>query len=310
MSKIKVMGHVPPDTDSTCAPIVYSWYLNTHRNKNSEPVISGRMNNEATYVLNYFGVSAPRNIESFSEGDKVVLVDTNNPDELAKGYDKVEVIEIIDHHKLAGLRTINPVNITIRPYACTTTVIWDLMHEDARTSIPKDMAGLMLACIISDTLEFRSPTTTPYDVEVALRLAEISGVNIEELAFGMFAAKSDLSSMSINQILLTDHKDFEFSGKKYKLAVLETTDPVQALSKINELKAEMIKIKQENDLEGVFFFVIDILNQEAKLIVNTDQEKAIAEKAFGIAWEGDYLTLPGIVSRKKQIAPSIEKAVM
>jgi len=310
MSKIKVMGHVPPDTDSTCAPIVYSWYLNNYKNSDSEPVVSGKMNNEAVFVLKHFGVNVPLSIESLQEGDRLVLVDTNNPEELVKGYNNAEIIEIIDHHKLAGLTTINPTNITIRPYACTTTVIWDLMTEKARNELPKDMAGLMLACIVSDTLQFRSPTTTEYDKEVALKLEQISGENMNDLATAMFAAKSDLSTLSIKEILLADHKDFDFSGKKYKLAVLETTDPMQALSKMTELKAEMVKVKEEGNLEGVFLFVVDIINLEAKLLVNTDEEKAIAERAFGKQWDGDYLTLPGVVSRKKQIAPKIEKAVM
>lgn len=310
MAKVKVMGHVPPDTDSTCAPIVYSWFLNNYKNIDSEPAISGKVNNEAAFVLNHFGVKVPESIETLNEGDKLVLVDTNNPEELVSGYEKADILEIIDHHKLSGLSTINPTTITIRPYACTTTVMWELMHEDARDNLPKDMAGLMLACILSDTLHFRSPTTTAYDKEVAEILAEKAGVNMEELASGMFAAKSDLSGLSARDILLTDHKDFDFGGEKYKLAVLETTDPTQALNKMEEIKEEMLNVKNEDGLSGVFFFVVDILNLEAKLVVNTDEEKAIAARAFGKTWDGEFLTLEGVVSRKKQIAPNIEKAVM
>lgn len=310
MAKVKVMGHVPPDTDSTCAPIVYSWFLNNHRNIDSEPVISGKINNEAAFVLNHFGVEVPESIEALNEGDKLVLVDTNNPEELVAGYEKADILEIIDHHKLSGLSTINPTTITIRPYACTTTVMWELMHEDARNSLPKNMAGLMLACILSDTLQFRSPTTTPYDREVAEILAAKAGESMDELSAGMFAAKSDLSGLTARDILLTDHKDFDFGGKKYKLAVLETTDTTQAFNIMSEIKEEMTIVKNEDGLAGVFFFVVDILNLEAKLVVNTDKEKAIAEKAFGKTWDGEHLTLQGVVSRKKQIAPNIERAVM
>lgn len=310
MANVKVMGHVPPDTDSTCAPIVYSWYLNNYKNLDSEPVISGKMNGEAVFVLKHFGVETPKSIETLMEGDKLVLVDTNNPEELVNGFEKAEILEIIDHHKLSGLTTPNPIDVTIRPYACTTTVIWDVMTPEARNSLPKEIAGLMLACILSDTLQFRSPTTTEFDKDVALKLADIAEVNIDELANGMFAAKSDLNGLTIREILLTDHKDFDFGGKKYKLAVLETTDPSQALGKMAELKEEMLKVKAEGSLAGVFFFVVDILNLESKLVVNTDEEKSIAERAFGKTWDSEYLTLPGVVSRKKQIAPNIEKAVM
>jgi manganese-dependent inorganic pyrophosphatase len=310
MSTYKVMGHCPPDTDSTCSPIVYAWYLREFKNTDAQAYIGGAPNREAEFVLNHFGVETPELISEVAEGDKLVLVDTNNPEELIAGWDKAEIVEILDHHKLFGLKTPNPINVTIRNYGSMPTVLWERMY-DAHNALPKHIAGLMLACLLSDTLKFTSPTTTEYDKQVGLKLAEIAGVDIDELAAGMFAAKSNLSGMSPRDVLLTDAKDFDYNGQVFKLAVLETTDPNQALAMRSELEAEMEILKQEEKLAGVLFFVVDIVKSEAKLFVTSDVEKQVAQKAFSANFDDTgIMHLPGVVSRKKQIAPVIEKAVL
>jgi len=307
---IKVLGHKNPDTDSTCSPIVYAWFLNEFRNLEAEAVVLGELNKEAQFVLNHFGVVAPRQISSVGEGDKLVILDTNNPDELVEGYQLAEILEIIDHHKLQGLKTSNITNVTIRTYGSVPTVLWELMAE-AHSNLPRHIAGLMLAPIISDTLKFTSPTTTGQDREVADILAQIAEIDIDTFAAELFAAKSDLTGMSAEQILTTDSKDFDFGGKIYKLAVLETTAPVKALEMRAELVSEIETIKSRENLAGMMFFVVDIINSAAHLFVSSEHEAQIARKAFNADFdESGMMHLPGVVSRKKQIAPMVEKAVL
>lgn len=305
---VKVIGHINPDTDSTCSPIVYAWYLNQFRNTEAKAFVADSPSREAQFVLEYFGVEAPDTLTEFAEGDQIVLIDTNNPEELITGWDKGEILEIIDHHKLQGLKTSNIPTVTIRSYGSVPTVMWELVAE-AQDNLPKHIAGLMLAPIISDTLKFTSPTTTGKDREVADKLAEIAGVDIEEFATQMFAAKSNLEGMSATDILTTDSKDFDFGGRIFKLAVLETTDPAQALGMREELKAEIENIKQAEGLAGMMFFIVDIVKSEAHLFVTSDIETEIAKKAFNTDFDSEgIMHLPGVVSRKKQIAPMVEKA--
>jgi manganese-dependent inorganic pyrophosphatase len=307
MAEIKVMGHVPPDTDSVCSPIVYAWYLK-QTGVDAKAVIAGKLNKETQFLLQHFNVPQPEMITEVNETDQLVLLDTNNPEELISGYEKATIIEVIDHHKLAGLTTPAPLRVTIRPYACVATVLFDMLDEKIAMQMPKDIAGLMLAAILSDTLKFTSPTTTDRDREAAKVIADHTGINVDELATQMFAAKSNLEGMSAYDILTSDHKNFKFGENTYKVAVLETTDPQQSLSRKAELLTEMQNIKTNENLAGVFFFVVDILKTEATLIVSDEELRVLAEKAFGQAWNEDTMYLPGVVSRKKQIIPPLEKA--
>lgn len=306
---LKVIGHINPDTDSTCSPIVYAWYLKEQQGIDAQAFLSGEPNKEALFVLEKFGIEKPEIISEFAENDKLVVIDTNNPDELLPGHDEAEIVELIDHHKLAGLTTDSPLKITMIPLACSATVLWEVMGLDKRDSLPKEIAGLMLAAIVSDTLKFSSPTTTDRDREVAEKLAEIAEVDINTLAEDMFAAKSDLTGMSAKDILFSDSKVYEMNGKKARMSVLETTAPENALAMKAEIEAAVSEIKSEEGLDAVFFFVVDIMNNASTLLLFTDEEQGIAEKAFEKTFDGDELFLEGVVSRKKQMVPKIENVI-
>ncbi len=307
MAQIKVMGHCPPDTDSTCSPIAYAWFLKNHKGLDAEAVVGGDLNKEAQFVLSHFGVPAPQRIDSVAEGEKLVLIDTNNPEELISGWDKAEIIEIIDHHKLYGLKTPNIPNVTVRTYGCVATVLWELMKE-AQDSLPKEIAGIMAACIISDTLNLTSPTTTDTDRATLGRLVTLSGIDKNGFASDMFTAKSNLDGLTSEQILLTDAKDFKFGENLYKIAVLETTNPQQALEKRVELEGAMNTLKTKENLAGMMFFVIDIVMSNAVLLVSSQADLELAQKAFNVAPDPTgVIVLPGVVSRKKQIVPAFEK---
>lgn len=306
MAKIAI-GHMNPDTDTVCSPLAYSWFLNDKFNLGIEAYVSGKLNKETQFVLQKFGLETPKVLEKFAEGDEVTLLDTNNPDELIGGIESAKIVEIVDHHKLiGGLTTNEPLKVFMKPVACTATLVWQIMNSSGVTELPKEIAGIMLCAILSDTLKFTSPTTTEEDKKAAEELKSICKEDIDKLADAMFAAKSDLSGMTNKDILTVDSKVFPMGDKEVRISVLETTNPQNALGIKSDLVEEMISIKKSEKSDHFFFFVIDILKSEATLLVTDDSEKKIAEEAFGMRFNDDVLMLPGVVSRKKQIVPQLE----
>lgn len=300
-----VFGHKSPDTDSTGSPIIWAWYLNEVKGIPAEAMLLGEPNTEAAFVLMRWTVDKPRIIEDVAPGQPCIVVDTNNPAELPAGIRAADIRQIIDHHKLAGgLETRGPIDITMRPLACTATILYDLMGDDT-AKMPDHIRALMLSCILSDTLEFRSPTTTDHDREVAMDLAHELGVSIPDYAAEMFAAKSDVSAHSDAELLRMDSKAYDVAGKSMRISVLETTAPEVVLERKPGLMAAMEEVAREDDVEQVLLFVIDILNEEATLLVPNDLVREIAETSFAVRVEGDTVVLPGVVSRKKQIIPNL-----
>ncbi len=303
---IKVFGHKSPDTDSTGSPIIWAWYLNECRGTPAEARLLGEPNSEALFVLSRWNLDKPEFLEDVGEGDTCVIVDTNNVAELPAGVNDASVVEVIDHHMLqGGLKTKGPINITIRPVACTATIMHDLMGADAE-KMPNDIKGAMLSCILSDTLEFRSPTTTDVDRQLATQLAAELGLSIPDYAAEMFAAKSDVSSYSDAELLRMDSKEYEVDGKKFRVSVLETTSPSTVLSRKSGLMDDMVTVAEEDGVDQVLFFLVDILSEEAILFVPNDLVKTVAEKSFGVTVDSDLVGLPGVVSRKKQIIPALK----
>nr|WP_319949453.1 manganese-dependent inorganic pyrophosphatase [uncultured Shimia sp.] len=303
---IQVFGHKSPDTDSTGSPIIWAWYLSDVKGIAAEPKLLGEPNTEALFMLERWSLDKPAIITDVEDDAAVVIVDTNNPAELPANINGADVQAIIDHHKLVGgLETKGPIDITIRPVACTATIIHDLIGDDM-DKMPDAVKGAMLTCILSDTLEYRSPTTTDHDKAVAEKLAAELGVNVSEYASEMFAAKSDVSSFSDAELLRMDSKEYTVDGKGFRVSVLETTAPSTVLDRKDSLMASMVDVAAEDGADQVLLFVIDILNEEATLLVPNDLVKTVAEKSFGATVTGDLVVLPGIMSRKKQIIPSLK----
>ncbi len=302
----QVFGHKSPDTDSTGSPIVWAWYLNEIKGVDATPVLLGEPNTEAAFMLQRWGLEKPAIIEDVAEGAPVVIVDTNNPAELPASINSADIRAIIDHHKLVGgLETKGPIDITVRPLACTATIMHDLMGDDA-AKMPEAIKGAALTCILSDTLEFRSPTTTDHDRAVAEKLAADLGLDIAAYAADMFAAKSDVSSFSDAELIRMDSKEYEVDGTKFRVSVLETTAPGIVLDRKASLTNSMVDVAKEDGVDQVLLFVVDILNEEATLLVPNDLVKGVAEKSFGASVNGDAVVLPGIMSRKKQIIPNLK----
>lgn len=306
---IKVFGHQSPDTDATGSAIIWAWYLNEHTTNDAEAFILGEFNTETQFVLSKWDIPTPKVLESVSAGEEVVIVDTNNPQELFSNINETKIVQLIDHHKLVGgLETAAPVDITMRPLACTATVMYDLMVQAGHDeTMPDSIAGVMLSCILSDTLEFRSPTTTPHDKDVAEKLATQLGINISEYASEMFAAKSDISSFTDKGLVTLDSKKFALGEKNIRVSVIETTSPATVLERKDGIVDAIGEvISSEGDVDDVLFFIVDILNEEATVLTYNELTKDIIKRSFDVAVEGDTEVLPGIVSRKKQILPSLK----
>jgi manganese-dependent inorganic pyrophosphatase len=301
-----VFGHKSPDTDSTLSAIIWAWYLTNVMGGDAKPVLLGQPNTEAAFLLKHWGFAQPEIIADVSASDRVVIVDTNNPAELPASIHEATIMAIIDHHMLVGgLKSKTPINVVIRPLACTATVMHDIMGDNL-DKLPREIKGAMLSCILSDTLEFRSPTTTPHDRAVAEKLAAELQISIPEFAAEMFAAKSDVSAFSDAELLRMDSKEYTVAGKELRISVLETTAPAVLLDRKAALMAAMPGVAEADGAEQVLLFVIDILKEEATLLVPNDLVKAMAEASFGVAVTGDTVVLPGVMSRKKQILPALK----
>ncbi|WP_293452141.1 manganese-dependent inorganic pyrophosphatase [Planktotalea sp.] len=303
---IQVFGHKSPDTDSTGSPLIWAWYLSEIKGTPAEAKLLGEPNTEALFMLQHWKLDKPAIIADIDAGAPCVIVDTNNPAELPASVNDADIQAIIDHHALVGgLKTKGPIDITIRPLACTATIMHDLMGDDA-AKMPDAIKGAALTCILSDTLEFRSPTTTAHDRGIAEKLAAELGVDIPTFAAAMFAAKSDLSSFSDAELLRMDSKEYEVDGTKFRVSVLETTSPATVLDRKASLMETMTRVATEDGVDQVLLFVVDILNEQSTLLVPNDLVKSVASKSFGAHATADTLVLPGVVSRKKQVIPNLK----
>jgi len=301
-----VFGHKSPDTDSTGSPIIWAWYLSTVHGVDAKPALLGEPNTEALFMLDHWKLDKPEIISDVADDQPVVIVDTNNPAELPANINNADIKAIIDHHKLVGgLETKGPIHIVMEPLACTATIMWKIIGKDM-AQMPDNIKGAMLTCILSDTLEFRSPTTTQEDKAIAWSLAESLGVDIATYAAQMFAAKSDVSSFSEAELLRMDSKEYEVGGKQFRVSVLETTSPATVLDRKDALMAAMPAVASEDGADQVLLFVVDILNEEATMLIPNELSKSVAEKSFGATVTGDTVVLPGIMSRKKQIIPNLK----
>jgi manganese-dependent inorganic pyrophosphatase len=301
-----VFGHKSPDTDSTGSPIIWAWYMSNVQGVDAKPALLGEPNTEALFMLDRWKLDKPQIIDDVADDAPVVIVDTNNPAELPSNINNADIRAIIDHHKLVGgLETKGPIHMVIEPLACTATIMWKLIGKDM-AQMPENVKGAMLTCILSDTLEFRSPTTTQEDKAIAHALAKDLGVDIPEYAAEMFAAKSDVSAFSEAELLRMDSKEYTIDGTDFRVSVLETTSPASVLDRKDALVAAMPEVAKEDSADQVLLFVIDILNEEATLLVPNDLVKTVAEKSFDAKVSGDTVVLPGIMSRKKQIIPNLK----
>lgn len=306
MDKVLVFGHKNPDTDTICSAIAYA-ELKRELGMDAEAVRLGEVNSETQYALDYFNVDAPRLIQKVTEEtNTVILVDHNERGQSADDIEKAKVIEVIDHHRIANFETADPLYYRAEPVGCTATIL-NKLYKENNVEIKKEIAGLMLSAIISDSLLFKSPTCTEEDVQAAKELAEIANVDIETYGMAMLKAGADISSKTAEELITMDAKPYDIAGHKVMIAQVNTVDPQDVLARQPEIEAAIQSSIDEKGLDLFLFVITDILNSHSVGLALGSQA-AIVEKAYDVKLENNTALLEGVVSRKKQVVPILTEA--
>lgn len=299
MEKILVFGHKNPDTDSITSSIVMANFEKKLGNDAKECRL-GNINKETEYVLNYLGIEVPELIESIPDGSNVILVDHNSQEESINNLDNLNILKVVDHHKVA-LSTSYPLYYRAEPVGCTETVLYK-MYNEYGVKIDKEIASLMLSAIISDTLLLKSPTTTDEDRKAVKELSEISGLNPETYGLDMLKAGTDLSSFSIEEILKLDAKQATLKDTKAIINQVNTASIEEVMKMKKELEAGMEKIIEKENLDLFMLLITDIVNSNSQVIA-LGKAANLIEKSYNVKLEDNTALLKGIVSRKKQVIP-------
>ena len=309
MADIIVLWHTSPDTDAICSAVVWAHYL-TDNGVNAEAIRLGEINNETAYVLEKAWVASPSLTEELPEWQKIVLVDHNEAWQSIHDRNRYQIIGVIDHHKVADFETSQPPAMRVEPVGCSCTVIHAIFTEKWYTP-NKEMAHLMISAIISDTLYYRSPTTTNADrkaIEALNTIAQIE--DLEAYSMEMFQAKSHLGDISVRHLIMLDYKAFDAWEKKFGIGSVETTDPLFALTKKAEIIEELNVLKKEQQLDFIMLSVIDILNEKNISIIAHEKDAAIISEVFDAQTVDGLADLGNRISRKKQLAAPLSEYFM
>ncbi len=300
---ILVVGHKNPDTDSIISAIAVA-DLMTKRGMAAKAIAQGAVTPETKFVLDKFGLKAPEVVSSVA-GNKVILVDHSDLPQAPADLKDAEVVAVVDHHKLGDVTTSSPLLMWVWPVGCTGTVIKN-MYDFYGIEVPKNIAGGLLCAILSDTVIFKSPTTTDEDKKAVEALAKIVGVaDFKALGMDMFKVKSAVDGASPRDLVFRDYKDFEMNGKKVGIGQLEVID-IKMLDKVKADLAKEIKAVKAEGRHSVFLLLTDIMQEGSEMLICSD-DPSIVKKAFGV--EGtDSVWLPKVMSRKKDVVPKFEAA--
>ncbi|MCJ0606215.1 manganese-dependent inorganic pyrophosphatase [Enterococcus cecorum] len=306
MSKILVFGHQNPDTDAIGAAIAFA-NLQKELGKDAEAVALGEPNEETAFALNHFGLTAPRVVETVAnEVEQVMLVDHNEFQQSAADIEKVEILAVVDHHRIANFQTANPLYYRAEPVGCTSTIILKLYKEN-NVEVPKNIAGMMLSAIVSDTLLFKSPTCTQEDVQAAKELAEIAGVDLEGYGLEMLKAGTNLGTKSASELIDLDAKSFPMGGSNLRIAQVNTVDLAEVFARQAELESAMQEANAANGYDLFVLVVTNILDSDSEILI-VGEPKENVEKAFNVTLANNRALLKGVVSRKKQVVPQLTAA--
>lgn len=308
MSKILVFGHQNPDSDAIGSSVAFAYLAKEAWGLDTEAVALGTPNEETAYVLDYFGVQAPRVVESAkAEGvETVILTDHNEFQQSISDIKDVTVYGVVDHHRVANFETANPLYMRLEPVGSASSIVYRMFKENG-VSVPKELAGLLLSGLISDTLLLKSPTTHASDILVAKELAEIAGVNLEEYGLEMLKAGTNLSSKTAAELIDIDAKTFELNGEAVRVAQVNTVDINDILARQEEIE---VAIQEAIVTEGYSDFVLmitDIVNSNSEILA-LGSNMAKVEAAFEFTLENNHAFLAGAVSRKKQVVPQLTES--
>ena len=312
--KTYIIGHLKPDTDAVVSAMALAeFYQQTpgFARPAATAVISDPVNNETAFLLEKFGLAAPPVIKAsdIDPQDQIVLVDHNELDQRLDGMNQEQIVEIVDHHKV-NLSLGQAIFLTFKPWGSSSTIVYHLMKKYQFRPNPQ-LAGLMLSAILSDTVGFKSSTCTQQDIETAKELADIAAVSdLSALTLEIFKAKSDLGQMTCEEMVKNDYKIFEFSGKKVLIDQLETVEQAKIISEKKACLLEaMAKVKSDLQVDLIFVVVSDILASNSKILLLSPVEQKLAELAFAETATDQIIDIGPKLSRKKDIAPALEKAI-
>lgn len=304
---ICVVGHSNPDTDSVTAAIALATLLNAQGQDAKAYMQSSvaKLNPESTMVLERFGLTAPEEITD-AAGKEIALVDFSDIGQGPANLTDATVVTIVDHHKVGDVTTNNPILFRAEPVGCSGTIL-NKMFKDAGIAIPKDVAGGMLAAILSDTVNFKSPTCTEEDKIAVAELKTIAGVeDTEELFMAMLKAKSSVAGVPAKDLLFRDYKDFDMKGNKVGIGQLE----LATLDQVADIREDLLKAMEEVKADGrhsVLLMLTDVVKEGTDLVVLSD-DAVLIEGAFNSKLEGTSMWIDGMMSRKKQTVPNLQTA--
>ena len=263
----------------------------------------------------YIGMISRRNLLG-AKGKSIILVDHNEKSQAVEGMESADIREIIDHHRLGTVETMSPVFFRNQPLGCTATIIYQ-MYQENHIEIDKTTAGLLCSAIISDTLLFRSPTCTPIDKAAGLALAQIAGLDIEKYAIDMFAAGSNLKGKSDGDIFYQDFKRFTVGNSVFGIGQITSLNAVELKDLRTRMSAYTEKEREQHEIDMMFFMLTNILTESTDLICTGQGAEQLIANAFhvkdedmeNVSGQTGIVKLPGVVSRKKQLAPQIMMAL-
>jgi len=298
-----VFGHTTPDSDSIVGAISLS-YLKNQLGEDCIPSRQGEINPETAFILEKFGFEKPI-LKTNYAGENVYLIDFMESSQSPSDIAEATILGIVDHHKLGDLKTATPLEMWVRPVGCSNTIVKQ-MFDYFGVEIPKDLAGMMMCAILSDTVIFKSPTCTKEDTKAVKELALIAQIeDPKALGMEMFIVKSDVLTDTKRDLVLRDFKDFNMGSEKIGVGQLEVVDLAVFDNMKEELFQAMSDIKAEGERHTVLLLLTDIMQEGSQLLVLSN-EKSKIETAFKVTLENNQIWLPKVMSRKKQIIPFLD----
>lgn len=302
---IKVFGHQHPDLDSIASSIAVSYLLNC-QGKRVIACRLGKYNAETFFAMNYFSLDADlQYVEELADNDKVILVDHNEASQSAVNIENAEIVMLIDHHGINNFSNESPIDFTTRPWGCASTIIYKMLKE-ANIAPRRDVWGMLLSAIISDTLLLRSPTTTEEDKKVATELASLLGIDLKKYGIALLESGADITKMTARDILLADSKLYTLGKLRIRISATSFVKHDSVLDRRKEIELEMFDIISNESLDLFMVMITDIINCNSDLLVLGNRRDIVC-RAFGIMLSNNTAFVEGLVSRKKQVVPILTK---
>ncbi|MFZ2188517.1 MAG: manganese-dependent inorganic pyrophosphatase [Candidatus Moraniibacteriota bacterium] len=307
MNKTIIIGHKNPDTDSIVSSLIAEHYCKNVLKIDAVAYRAGELNNESKFILEKFSFKVPQLLKKANRNERFILVDHNELSQAVDGLQIGQIERIIDHHKV-NIQVEAPLYLRVDPIGSTASVL-ARMYVEARKKIPANIAKIILAGILSDTLNLNSPTTTDADRKLVGELNKIAKLDLKQFVADLFSAKSSLKGISLPLLITQDYKVFEMGTNKVGISAWETTNPSSVTSEKEKIIKLLVEKKQQEKLDYIIFMLVDIVKENCTLFIVGGKEQAILQKVFAGKIVGDEMFLPGVVSRKKQIVPQLTEAL-